>query len=302
MVKKKEIKKENNEDYKGLKKLFGGINLTWPRIVIAALLIGIYCGVIALIPATLNTSFRDINIAFEVWILFGIIIIMNSKSNLDSALKCFVFFLISQPLIYIVQDVVNHSNLLMTYYRFWVLPTIACIPMGFIGYYMKKDKWWSLLILIPMMVFLGFHYSGYLKEMIFLFPYHLLSAIFCFVTILAYPVCIFKDDKIKKIGFYLGIVLVVVFTALVLLKPKTYEIDFLGGDNYEIQKNDKVYLKDKKFGKAEIKYMDNLDSYYSHMTFVKGGKTEFVIVSKDGKKREYVIVVKSNTYDIEEKK
>ena len=32
---------------------------------------------------------------------------------------------------------------------------VACLPMGFIGYYMKKDKWWSLLILIPILVFLG---------------------------------------------------------------------------------------------------------------------------------------------------
>ena len=57
----------------------------------------------ALIPITADTSFRDIAIKFECWILFGIIIICNSKNPKDSALKCFVFFLISQPLVYLIQ-------------------------------------------------------------------------------------------------------------------------------------------------------------------------------------------------------
>ena len=57
----------------------------------------------ALIPQARDTSFADISTTFEWWILFGTIIIMNSKSNLDSALKCIVFFLISQPLVYLVQ-------------------------------------------------------------------------------------------------------------------------------------------------------------------------------------------------------
>ena len=298
-TKKKTTKNDVINDRKGL---FGGINLTWPRIIIAAIIIGLYCGFIALIPATLNTSFRDIDISFEVWILFGIIIIMNSKSSKDSALKCFIFFLISQPLIYIVQYVVNHYNLLMSYYRFWVLPTIACIPMGFIGYYMKKDKWWGLLILVPMMIFLGMHYGGFLKELVFLFPHHLLTTIFCIVTIIIYPLCIFKDQKIRKIGVIAGIIIILFFTIIAIFNPKTYEIDYMGGDNYEVQETDKVYLKDVRFGKAEIKYMDGIDCYASHMTFVRGGKTEFVIVSKDGQKREYVIVVETNKYDIEEKK
>ena len=295
----KGVKNDKAEDRKGI---FGGIKLTWLRIIIAAILIGVYCGVIALIPATLNTSFRDICISFEVWILFGIIIIMNSKSNLDSALKCFVFFLISQPLIYIVQDVVNHSSLLMTYYRFWVLPTIACVPMGFIGYYMKKDKWWGLLILLPMMFFLGFHYSGFLKELVFLFPSHLLSAIFCVVTIIVYPLFIFKNKNIKYIGAGVGLVIILVFTAVAVLKPKVYDIQFFGGDNYEVKKTDKVYLKDKNYGEASIKYESGLDEYCVNMSFIRGGKTEFVIVSKDGKKREYTIRVYTNKYDIDEKK
>ena len=73
-------------------KVFGGINLTWPKVIIAAVIAGVITAVMAIIPQFHNTSFIGITVSFEVWILFGIIIILNSKSNLDSALKCFVFF------------------------------------------------------------------------------------------------------------------------------------------------------------------------------------------------------------------
>lgn len=86
-----------------MKKLFGEIDFTWKKLIVFAILAGVYTAVMALIPITKDTSFRDIAIHFEVWILFGIIIICNSKSSKDSALKCFIFFLISQPLVYLLQ-------------------------------------------------------------------------------------------------------------------------------------------------------------------------------------------------------
>ena len=88
----------------------------------------------ALVPALHDTSFHTIAVTLEVWILFGILIIMNSRSNLDAALKCFVFFLISQPLVYLIQ--VPFSPLgwqLFGYYQFWFIWTLLCFPMGFVG-------------------------------------------------------------------------------------------------------------------------------------------------------------------------
>ncbi len=64
---------------------------------------GIYAGIMAALPVARDTSFADISISFECWVLFGIFIILNSKTPLDSGLKCFAFFLISQPLIYRTQ-------------------------------------------------------------------------------------------------------------------------------------------------------------------------------------------------------
>ena len=86
-----------------MKKLFGGLNITWPKLIVFSVICGVYAGVMALLPITADTSFRDISISFEWWILFAIIIIVNSRSPLDSVCKVFVFFLISQPLVYLVQ-------------------------------------------------------------------------------------------------------------------------------------------------------------------------------------------------------
>ena len=106
-----------------MKKLFGGINLTWKKLVVFSIFAGIYTAVMAMLPIAKDTSFNDLTVTFEVWIFFGIFIIMNSKSPKDSALKCFIFFLISQPLVYLVQDIIKQSNLFNTYYRFGIIRT-----------------------------------------------------------------------------------------------------------------------------------------------------------------------------------
>lgn len=76
---------------KKLRKIFGEINLNWKKIIIFAIIAGIYTAIIAMLPIAKDTSFSDLTVSFEVWILFGIIIIMNSKSAKDSALNCFTF-------------------------------------------------------------------------------------------------------------------------------------------------------------------------------------------------------------------
>ena len=285
-----------------MKKIFGGINLTWKKLFEFAILIGIYTGIIAMIPMLKDTSFNDITVTFEVWIFFGIFIIMNSKSAKDSALKCFVFFLISQPLVYIVQDLINHSNLFMTYYRFWIGWTIACIPMGFIGYYMKKDKWWGLLILTPIMILLGSEYSGYLSRTMFFFPRHLLTSLFCVVTLIVYPLVIFKNKKVRIVGEVINVIIIILMSAICLINPPKYSTDlFSNGDTYQFDDTYKVYLKDSKYGNLSIEYNDNFEDWMVHAEFKKGGKTEFVLEAPNGEKRVFDITIEMNKCDFKEK-
>lgn len=287
-----------------MKKLFGGIRLTWPKLIIFAILAGVYTAVMCLIPAAKDTSFTDIAVSFEVWVLFGILIIMNSASPLDSALKCFVFFLISQPLVYLVQDFVNHSSLFQTYYRHWVVWTLLTFPMGFVGYFMKKDKWWGLLILLPMMVFVGTHYAGYLSRTMFSFPRHLLTTIFCFMTILLYPLAIFRKKNIRLTGALAGSAILLTFTILTLLNPPVYNtIIFTNGGSAGLVFDDsyKAYLTDESFGDVKIRYESGLEDWVVDAAFRKAGNTEIVVESPDGEKEVFEIQIERSTYDIKRK-
>ena len=285
-----------------MKKLFGGINLTWPKLIIMSIIAGIYTGVIAMIPLANDTSFSDLKVTFEVWIFLGIFIIMNSKSPKDSALKCFVFFLISQPLVYLVQDIVNHSNLFFTYYRFWVVWTIATIPMGFIGYYMKKDKWWGLLILAPMLLFVGEEYAGYLSKTMFSFPRHLLTTIFCISSLIVYPLAIFKNKIAKIGGVIISGIIIVLMAVLCIINPSIYSTEILAnGEKYQFDDTYNVYLVDSKYGDLSIKYEDGVEDWFVHADFKKSGKTEFVLESPDGKKTVFDISIRRDTYTINKK-
>ena len=288
---------------KTIKKLFGGINLTWPKLITAAVIAGVFTAVIALIPNLHYTSFQTITVTFEVWILLGIIIIMNSKSNLDSALKCFVFFLISQPLVYLIQ--VPFSELgwsLFGYYKFWFIWTLLCFPMGYIGYWMKKGKWWGYLILLPMILLTGESYLGYFSKFQFSMPRYILIVLFCALGMIFYPVVIFDNKKIKTVGVAIGVAAVALITVLCLLNPPVYSTEIMGnGEEYKFDENYSVYLADNKYGDVEIRYVEGVEDYMLHADFKRAGDTVLTLVSPDGEKTEFDVHIERDTYELTER-
>ena len=288
-----------------MKKLFGGINMTWKKVILFAILCGVYTGVMALIPATKDTSFRDISISFELWILFAILIIVNSKTPLDSALKVFVFFLISQPLVYLVQVPFSPDGFgLFRYYPAWFEWTLLTFPMAFVGHYMKRDKWWGLLILAPMLLFLGFHYLGFFGEAVHFFPNHLLSALFCAVTLIVYPLFIFRDKRIRIAGLILSILILIAASVYGVLDQRshTYDTSLLssGGEICAVDYDDsyKVYLEDPSFGDVHIGYEENIESYLVYASFKKTGDTVLVLEAPTGEKYYYDLSVERDSYTV----
>ena len=287
-----------------LKKLFGGIELSWKKLIIFAIIAGVYTAVMAMLPIARDTSFSDITVTFEVWVLFGIFIIMNSKTAKESALKCFIFFLISQPLVYLIQDVINHSSLFTTYYKYWLMWTIATIPMGFVGYYMKKDKWWGLLILLPMLLLVGEGYGRYLANTVFSFPRHLLTTIFCFATLIIYPLAIFENKKIRIAGVIISALIIAGMTIITILNPQVYNTTILvSGGSMEVNFDDtyKAYLTDEKYGDLYFKYETGIEEWALNANFKKTGKTEVVLEAPNGEKTIFDITIKSYKYDITKK-
>ena len=282
------------------KKLFGGINLTWPKLIIAAIAAGAFTALMANIPALKYTSFHAIVVTFEMWVLFGIIIIMNSKSNLDSAFKCFVFFLISQPLVYLLQVPFSWQGWgLFGYYKTWFIWTLLCFPMGFIGYFMKKGKWWGYLILLPMILLTADSYSLYFSDFLFYAPKYILIWLFCGCVIIFYPVLIFENKRIKLVGAVIGIGIVAVLTVLGLLNPPIYSTTLMvGGGENKFSEDYMVYLADERYGTAEMRYESGIEDYLIHCDFKRAGKTILTIEAPDGSRTDYEITIERDTYDL----
>ena len=288
-----------------MKKLFGRINMTWPKLIIFAVIAGVYTGVMAALPITKDTSFADISITFEWWVLFGIIIIVNSKTPLDSALKCIVFFLISQPLVYLVQVPFNAYGWgIFRYYPGWFVWTLCTFPMGFVGYFMRKNKWWSLLILVPILLFVGYHYWSFLRETLSYFPRHLLSALFCAATLVIYPLFVFAAKRLRTIGLILSLMIIAAATVLAVTGERSaYNTVLLvnnGSQGVEFDGSYEASLEDESFGEVYIDFDENIQDHMVKASFRKTGETKFILRAPDGTERVFRIDVHKSSVDIAE--
>ena len=283
-----------NNMSKAIKKLFGGINLTWPKLISAAVFAGAFTALMAIIPALHYTSFLAITATFEA------LIIVNSKSNLDAAWKCFVFFLISQPLVYLIQ--VPFSPLgwdLFGYYKYWFIWTLLCFPMGYIGYYMKKDNWWGYLILLPMILLTALSYQTYFSDFLFSSPRYILVTLFCAAAMIFYPVVIFENRKIRTFGAAIGILGVAALTVLGLLNPPVYRTEIMvSGLEQSFDAGYSAELEDRDLGDVEIVYLDSIEEYAVHADFHRSGSTVLILKSPDGEKSEFDLTVERDTYTV----
>lgn len=283
-----------------VKKLFGEINMTWPKVIVFAIIVAVYTALINQVPFLYDTSFRDIAIGFECWILFAIIIIMNCKKPIESATKTFVFFLISQPLIYLIETPFLGLGIL-GYYKNWFIWTILTFPMAFIGWYMKKDNLLGLLILSPIALFLLVHAEIYIQNTIYNFPNHLLSAIFCIAQVFVLIYCIFSKKKERIIGFSVSALLTLVIIIYVICSPMTYKTILMStSDNVNFNENWQVYIENENLGRVYITKYDGADFYVINGEFKKAGKTTLILVDENKNEYVYELSVGNKTYDIKE--
>lgn len=193
-------------------KLYGGLNMSWRTVILFALGTAVLTSIFLIVPIFKNTSFELMGVDFEAWFFFAIIIMANCKKPLESALKTFVFFLISQPLIYLIQ--VPFSSMgwgLLGYYRYWFLWTLFTFPMAFVGWIITKRNWLSVIILAPVLAFMGsaVYQSG--LHCIHHFPYRLVTSLFCLLQIVLYVITFFPDMGKKLTGVLIPLITVVIF-------------------------------------------------------------------------------------------
>lgn len=262
-----------------IRKLFGGIEMTWPKVIIMALVTAVYTALINQVPFFKDTSFQDIAISFECWILFALIIIMNCKKVTEAMVKTFVFFLISQPLIFLIE--VPFSALgfgMFQYYKKWFIITLLTIPGSAVAFLVKRKDWLSVLSLSVANGFLGGMGAVYLKSALFEFPNHLLSAIFC-VALAVFFVFVLLSDKKHRIAA-LAVILAAFIFMFVYKSMDDSQIVYIGEGSWSCEITDESVVSVGIDGDNNAEFKAVKDGY-SYVYFIKD----------DGTKEEYYVTV-----------
>lgn len=180
-------------------RLYGGLPMSWPAVILFAVGTAVLTALFLIVPIFKDTSFERMGVTFEAWIFFAVLIMANCKQPLESALKTFVFFLVSQPLIYLLQVPFSYMGWgLFGYYRTWFIWTLLTFPMAWVGWYITKRNWWSLLILVPVLLLLSIEGVGCARAAAAHFPRLLVAAIFCLGQVLLY-LYVFTEKRPQRL-------------------------------------------------------------------------------------------------------
>ena len=273
-----------------ISKLFGGIKMTWKVVISFAALAGVFTAVMAMCVPDGN-SFHEIAVSLEAWILCAIVIITNCETPRDAALKTFAFFLISQPLVYLVQVPFSWMGWrLFMYYPYWFRITLLTLPAAFIGWHVKKDNVLSALILSVMLVLLAFLGVGYAQDTWKHFPNHLISTLFCFGQIPFLIFGIFRDKKAILTACVISIAATALFVAQVLTAPSmNANVYFqLDEEKYPTDVSFTVRVEDASISTAEISRAPD-GPWVLRMMIREPGENAVILTDGDG--NEYFIVV-----------
>ena len=271
-------KPKSNPVKNALNKLYDGINMTWPKVILFAVGTAVVTSVFLIVPVFENTSFERMGVTFEAWIFFAVILIANCKKPLESALKVFVFFLISQPLIYLLQVPFSWMGWsLFGYYWTWFLWTLLTFPMAFIGWYIKKKNWLSLLILAPVLYLLPVDYVGAFRDIIRHFPTLLVTALFCLGQVIVYLLVFTSNLWQKLLGFLAP--LAVVIGLLLAQPPVDVNANLFLPDEPVLTEEAVVSVADQEVAQVSLSSAGEGSTVWVEATQV--GETTFTITDGD---------------------
>ncbi len=240
-----------------IQKIFGGIKMTWPRLILFAVVSGLITGLVALLVPDGN-SFRMIAVTFEAWIVLAIIVVVNCDKPLEAACKTFVYFLISQPLVYLVQVPFNSMGfgLFKYYYPYWFWWTVATLPGGFIAWFIKRDDWLAAVILSVALCGLILFGTGYLADVIRTPPKFLVATLFCYGSVPLLILCILhkRNPRLIAAGISVAALIVTLFFQFRGgIGNREFQVAFgLDTGKYPVTSEWKVRLEDPDNGTASL--------------------------------------------------
>ena len=256
-----------------IRKYFGGFDMTWPRVLIFAVITAVVTAVLNELKFLDDTSFQDIAVYLECWILFAVFIIVNCKTWWEAALKCFVFFLVSQPLIYLIE--VPFEDLgwgIFTYYRWWGIMTVLTLPGAAIAFLIKKKNWLSVIVLSVATAYLAYQSVYYFKVAFGNFPRHILSAVFCLALIVFFVFVLLDEKKFRAAALTIAAVAFAAAVALTAVnaRPGTAVIE-LGGGTWGFEVDD-----------PKVVSVEMIDADTASVTAGKKGNAVITFESTDG--------------------
>ncbi|SCW58949.1 hypothetical protein SAMN02910456_02018 [Ruminococcaceae bacterium YRB3002] len=200
--------------------------MSWPVVILYAVGTGVLAALFMIIPGFAKTSLGRMGETLEVWIFYAVILMANCKRPLESAFKTFVFFLISQPLIYLLQ--VPFSPLgwgTFSHYPYWFVWTLLTFPMAFAGWYIRKHNWLSLSIFLPILFLLTCDYvSGFMSAYVD-FPHLIVTALFCLGQVVLYMYVFTENIWQKLIGVLWPLAAVLLLFFVFNVKKVVFMVD-----------------------------------------------------------------------------
>jgi hypothetical protein len=277
---------ENNTDGpKGFfDKLFGGIRMTWLKVIIFAIVTGTLTAAIAIwVPD--GNSIHNIAVYPEAWALFAMLIIMNCEKPLEAGLKVFAFFLISQPLVYLLQVPFYEGGWsIFNYYGYWFKITLLTFPGGVLAWFVKRKDIIAALILSVLLVLLVLMGAGYFKTMLDKFPYQLLAVLFCFGQVILYITSLLRGKWARLIATL--ITLGALAFAGIKQARSGQDAMFTEGFklslySYEADSSWSAEMEDPEFGSVRL-YEDGSETILS-VTFIHEGSSTILLTDSTGK-------------------
>lgn len=201
---------------------FGSLPMTWPIVCGFAVITGIYVGVINQIPILHDTSFQDIAVTLEWWVLFAVLIVSNCKSAWEAGLKCLVFFLISQPVIFLVElPTIGLDKALYYYTGIWLPISLLTLPGGAIAFLAKRQNVLGAAILGVGNTIVALMGVSYFQQILKVFPRHLLTVASCAAIVAVTILGMQKKRRTRLLSAAITVLLTAVIAAWTVMNGRT---------------------------------------------------------------------------------
>lgn len=201
---------------------FGGLPMTWPIVCGFAVIIGVYVGIINQIPILHDTSFQDIAVTLEWWVLFAVLIVSNCRSAWEAGLKCLVFFLISQPIISLVElPTIGLDKALYYYTGIWLPISLLTLPGGAIAFLAKRQNVLGAAILGVGNTIVALMGVSYFQQILKVFPRHLLTVASCAAIVAVTILGMQKKRRTRLLSAAITVLLTAVIAAWTVMNGRT---------------------------------------------------------------------------------